>query len=122
MFEPAHLQALAAILRTGSFEAAAAALNVTPSAVSQRIRGLEERLGTAVVVRADPCRPTTAGAWLARHAEEVALLARTLATELGQAEGRAQARIAVHGASLATRFSPAHASALVLIFHPVADA
>jgi LysR family transcriptional regulator (chromosome initiation inhibitor) len=121
MFEPAHLQALAAILRTGSFEAAAAALNVTPSAVSQRIRGLEERLGTAVVVRADPCRPTTAGARLARHAEEVALLERTLATDLGQAEGRAQVRIAVNADSLATWFLPALATVPGLLFDLVID-
>src|SRR5690606_30963219 len=121
MFEPAHLQALAAILRTGSFEAAAAALNVTPSAVSQRIRGLEERLGTAVVVRADPCRPTTAGARLARHAEEVALLERTLATDLGQAQGRAQVRIAVNADSLATWFLPALATVPGLLFDLVID-
>ncbi|HCE72932.1 MAG TPA: ArgP/LysG family DNA-binding transcriptional regulator, partial [Ruegeria sp.] len=44
-FDPQQLAALAAILRLGSFEAAAGALSVTPSAVSQRIRALEEKVG-----------------------------------------------------------------------------
>lgn len=121
MFDPAHLQALAAILRTGSFEAASAALNVTPSAISQRIRALEERLGTAVVIRADPCRPTPAGARLVRHAEEVALLERTLAADLGQSEGRAHVRIAVNADSLATWFLPALAAVPGLLFDLVID-
>lgn len=121
MFDPAHLQALAAILRTGSFEAAAAALNVTPSAISQRIRGLEERLGTAVVIRADPCRPTPAGARIARHAEEVALLERTLAADLGQVAERAHVRIAVNADSLATWFLPPLAAVPGLLFDLVID-
>ena len=45
MLDYAALAALAEIIRRGSFEAAAAALGVTPSAVSQRIKGLEERMG-----------------------------------------------------------------------------
>lgn len=121
MFDPAHLQALAAILRTGSFEAAAAVLNVTPSAISQRIRALEERLGTAVVIRADPCRPTPAGARIARHAEEVALLERTLAADLGREAERAHVRIAVNADSLATWFLPPLAAVPGLLFDLVID-
>lgn len=121
MFDPAQLQTLAAILRNGSFESAAAALGVTPSAVSQRIRALEERLGTAVVIRAEPCRPTPAGARLARHAEQVALLERSLAADLGQPEARAQVRIAVNADSLATWFLPPLASVPGLLFDLVID-
>ena len=44
-FDPDQLKALAAILRRGSFEAAAAELSVTPSAISQRIKALEETTG-----------------------------------------------------------------------------
>jgi LysR family transcriptional regulator (chromosome initiation inhibitor) len=47
----AHLSALAAVIRTGSFERAAQHLNVAPSAISQRIKLLEERLGVVLVVR-----------------------------------------------------------------------
>jgi LysR family transcriptional regulator (chromosome initiation inhibitor) len=64
MLDYAALSALAAVVREGSFERAAQALlHVTPSAVSQRIRLLEERVGCALVVRGQPCRrPTPAGA------------------------------------------------------------
>lgn len=121
MFDPALLKALAAILRTGSFEAAAAALHVTPPAISQRIRALEERLGSAVVIRADPCRPTAAGARLARHAEEVALLERRLAADLGQTAPRAQVRIAVNADSLATWVLPALAAVEGLLYDIAID-
>ena len=51
MLDYSALSALAAVIREGSFERAAQSLHVTPSAVSQRIRLLEERLGCALVVR-----------------------------------------------------------------------
>ena len=121
MHEPAHLEALAAVLRSGSFEGAAAALNVTPSAVSQRIRALEERVGTAVVIRAQPCRPTPAGARLARHAEDVALLEHALAADLGQETSRPHVRIAVNADSLATWFLPALAGVPGLLYDIVLD-
>ncbi|MEF4873600.1 LysR family transcriptional regulator, partial [Escherichia coli] len=44
MFDYAGLEALAAVMREGSFERAARKLHVTPSAVSQRIKLLEERV------------------------------------------------------------------------------
>ncbi|UUZ49086.1 LysR family transcriptional regulator [Massilia sp. B-10] len=49
------MSALAAVVREGGFERAARALHVTPSAISQRIRLLEERAGCALVVRDQPC-------------------------------------------------------------------
>ncbi|MER2178118.1 MAG: LysR family transcriptional regulator, partial [Stenotrophomonas maltophilia] len=39
----AQLRALAAVIREGSFERAAQSLNVTASAVSQRVKALEDR-------------------------------------------------------------------------------
>jgi LysR family transcriptional regulator (chromosome initiation inhibitor) len=45
MLDYQGLAAVAAVVREGTFERAAAALGVTPSAVSQRVRGIEERLG-----------------------------------------------------------------------------
>lgn len=121
MYDPAHLEALASVLRTGSFEGAAAALNVTPSAVSQRIRALEERVGTAVVIRAQPCRATAAGARLARHAEDVALLEHALAADLGQEASRPHVRLAVNADSLATWFLPALAGVAGLFYDIVLD-
>ena len=58
MLDYPSLFALAAVVKEGSFERAARALHVTPSAVSQRIRLLEERLGCALVVRGQPCQAT----------------------------------------------------------------
>ncbi|MEO1239955.1 MAG: LysR family transcriptional regulator, partial [Pseudomonadota bacterium] len=45
------LRAYEATLRTGSFSAAGRELNVTHAAISQHVRALEKRLGTALVVK-----------------------------------------------------------------------
>ncbi|WP_372573679.1 ArgP/LysG family DNA-binding transcriptional regulator [Ruegeria jejuensis] len=71
-FDPNQLRALAAILRLGSFEAAAAELAVTQSAISQRIRALEERVGAALIERGVPCTGTRAGLRIAKHADSLA--------------------------------------------------
>ena len=60
MLDYAGLEALAAVVREGSFERAAHKLHVTPSAVSQRIKQLEERVGQALVLRGQPCTGTEA--------------------------------------------------------------
>jgi LysR family transcriptional regulator (chromosome initiation inhibitor) len=122
MFDPRQLEALAAILRTGSFDAAATALSVTPSAVSQRLRALEERVGAVLVVREQPARATAAGARLLRHADEVARLAREVAGDLGLAGGGPpRLRIAVNADSLATWFLPALADVADTLFEIVVD-
>ncbi|HQY33737.1 LysR family transcriptional regulator ArgP [Actinotalea sp.] len=72
----AQLAALAAVVDAGSFEAAAQRLHLTPSAVSQRIKALEQRTGQVVVRRARPCRATGAGEVLVRLAGQLALLER----------------------------------------------
>jgi LysR family transcriptional regulator (chromosome initiation inhibitor) len=73
-----RLAALVAVLREGSFEAAAGALHVTPSAISQRVKQLEDDLGQVLVIRAAPCRATVAGERMLRHALAVELLERDL--------------------------------------------
>lgn len=75
-------RAVALVVQTGSFEAAARALHVTPSAVSQRVKQLEERLGAVLVERGTPCVATEKGAWLCRHVEQVGLLERGLIEHL----------------------------------------
>jgi len=123
MFDPAQLRALSAVLRTGSFEAAAADLGVTPSAVSQRIKALEDRAGAVLVIRAAPCRATAAGRRLARLSDEIGLLAASAARELGLQSGDAPpaVRIAVNADSLATWFMPALAATPGLLFDIVVD-
>ncbi len=74
MFDYALLDALAAVVRHGSFDRAASELNVTPSAISQRVKLLEERIGSVLVKRGQPCVATASGALLCRHTERVRLL------------------------------------------------
>jgi LysR family transcriptional regulator (chromosome initiation inhibitor) len=78
MLDYAALQALAAVVREGSFERAARRLHVTPSAISQRIKLLEERTGTVLVLRGPPCTGTEAGRRLCLHVEQVELLEAAL--------------------------------------------
>lgn len=82
MIDYPALRVLLAVVQTGSFEKAAAILNVTPSAVSQRIKQLEERLGVALVVRGTPCTATEKGDWLCRHMENVGMLESELLEHL----------------------------------------
>lgn len=114
MLDYAALSALAAVVREGSFERAAQALFVTPSAVSQRIRALEERVGCALVVRGQPCRPTDTGRRLCQHVDRVRLLEQELQGALPALapEGltRVALPIAVNADSLATWFAPAVAA------------
>ena len=112
MLDYAGLEALAAVVREGSFERAARKLHVTPSAVSQRIKLLEERVGQVLVRRATPCTPTEAGQALYRHAREVALSETdALATIGGGQHTSTRLAIGVNADSLATWFPHAMAQA-----------
>lgn len=114
MLDYAALSALAAVIREGSFERAAQSLFVTPSAVSQRIRSLEERVGCALVVRGQPCRATDTARRLCQHVDRVRLLEQELQSALPALapEGltRVALPIAVNADSLATWFAPAVAA------------
>lgn len=114
MLDYAALHALAAVVREGSFDRAARALHVTPSAISQRIRLLEERVGCALVVRGQPCVPTETGRRMCQHMDRVLLMEQelgdalpTVATEGGV---RVRLPVAVNADSLATWFAPALAA------------
>jgi LysR family transcriptional regulator, chromosome initiation inhibitor len=104
------IQAVAAVVREGTFEAAARALKVTPSAISQRVKLIEERLGSVLVVRGQPCTATEIGARLCRHAELMGALEAELHRELpelaqaGMTPGPATLRVAVNADSLGTWF------------------
>lgn len=122
MFDPAQLAALVAVHRRGSFDLAAAELGVTQSAVSQRLRGLEERVGTLLIRRGSPSVATEAGLRLIRHHDEVALLARGVEEDLGAAATQPVAlRIAVNADSLATWVLPALAEVPGVLFDLVID-
>lgn len=121
MFDYGALEALAAVLSSGSFEGAAARLHVTPSAVSQRIKALEERMGTVLVIRGTPCTGTEAGTRLARHAEQVALMETEVALPESAAREAPVLRIAVNADSLATWVLPALARVEGRMFDLVID-
>lgn len=122
MLDPSQLAALAAVHRRGSFDLAAAELHVTPSAISQRIKALEESAGTLLIRRGQPCIATAAGLRLIRHHDEIALLERNLAEDLPRlTPGPATLRLAVNADSLATWVIPALAATEGLLFDLVID-
>ena len=109
MFDYKLLTALEAVVKAGSFDKAAALLCITPSAVSQRIRQLEERTGQLLLIRSLPVRATAAGHRLLRHVRQVALLEEDLQQELqGEAEGGlTPLPVGVNADSLGTWLLPA---------------
>ena len=105
--DPARLAALAAVAEEGTFEAAARRLHVTPSAVSQRVKALEEQAGQVLVLRSRPCRPTGAGRRLVRLAGQIATLQAEAAREVGAGSGVLRVPVAVNADSLSTWFPAA---------------
>lgn len=108
--DPVQLATFQAVVEHGSFDAAARVLHVTPSAVSQRIKALEQVVGQVLVRRARPCVPTAAGRPLVRLGGQLALLEHeALDAARGALTGRARGRLAVvvNADSLAGWFLPA---------------
>jgi len=94
---------LVAVLDEGGMEAAASRLHITPSAVSQRIKALEEQVGRVLLVRARPVRPTAAALPIIRYARQTALLEQEALAQLGNdAGGYTSIPLAVNADSLAT--------------------
>lgn len=115
-----QLRAVQAVVDHGTFEAAAQALQVTPSAVSQRIKALEVEVGRVLVLRTKPVRVTESGAAVLRLARQVALLEHDAAASLGVRQETADGRdatpspvripIVVNADSLGTWVMPALAA------------
>lgn len=108
-WDPVALECLAAIVESGGFEKAAQRLHVTQSAVSQRLRSLEEQVGSVLVVRSRPLRPTPAGQLLLRHAQQLRLLRADLARDMQElaphtagTSAEASMAVAVNADSIAT--------------------
>src|SRR3954471_1009425 len=118
-FDCEQLDTLAAVVAAGTFDAAAARLSVTPSAVSQRIKALEQQLGRVVVVRSKPIRATESGTALLRLVQQLGALEHEAAAELGIAEsaGSVSIPLAVNADSMATWLLPALAE--VALAHPL---
>ncbi|WP_316751817.1 LysR family transcriptional regulator ArgP [Streptomyces herbicida] len=101
-----QVRTLLAVVDEGTFDAAAAALHVTPSAVSQRVKALEQRTGRVLLQRTKPVRPTESGEVLVRFARQLARLERDARGELGMSGAGEPTRVsvAVNADSLATWF------------------
>lgn len=109
MLEYANLKTLAVVVSEGGFERAAKVLHITQSAVSQRIRQLEEKVGQSLLIRSNPVVATPTGKRLLRHYSQVQLLESELRAEMDADDPNhpTTVRIAVNADSLATWFLPA---------------
>ena len=109
-YDPDALECLAAIVEEAGFERAARRLNITQSAVSQRLRTLEAQVGTVLIVRSRPLKATAAGLLLLKHTKQLRLLRADLERDLRELApssmggGREEERIsiAINADSIAT--------------------
>lgn len=104
MLEIRDLASLRALASTGSFEAAARVLGITPGAMSQRIRQIEDRLGQIVAVRTSPVRLTATGETLLGLAQQVELVMADTLRSLTSDEVPSSVTVAVNHDSLASWF------------------
>ena len=98
------LAVLDAVASQGSFEKAALALGISQSAVSQRIKALEDASGRLLIVRGQPAVPTGLGQRLVSHHRNVKLMEAALDIDLGNKVSMPEIALAVDAASLATWF------------------
>jgi LysR family transcriptional regulator (chromosome initiation inhibitor) len=99
----------------GGFERAAQRLSITQSAVSQRLRALEAQVGTVLIVRSRPLKPTSAGQLLLKHTKMLRLLRADLERDLKElapsslrgAREEERISIAINADSIATWALPA---------------
>ncbi len=104
------LEALRAVCDEGGFERAARQLGLSQSAVSQRIKLLEARVGAPVLRRSTPPSATELGQQLLNHLRQVSLLERDLRARVPGLEAPEQPerlRLVINADSLATWWAAA---------------
>ncbi len=109
MLDFRQLQALATVIEEQSFDRAAKRLFLTQSAISQRIKQLEESTGQLLLIRSQPLKLTSAGQQFQRHYHQVSLLQSELLNSLSNSreEGFTRLTIGLNADSLATWFMEA---------------
>lgn len=105
-FDYKLLHALSMVMQEQSFERAASALFISQSAVSQRIKQLEEFVAHPVIVRGHPIVPTAIGEQLLSHFRQVQQLESVLLPELltDESEKTVTLNVAANADSVATWF------------------
>lgn len=106
MFDYKLIEALAAVFNEGGFDKAARSLNLTQSAISQRVKLLEEQAGQVLLVRSTPPGVTHAGRRMLRHYLKVKKLEDDLLVDFVSADEKSFTSLAigVNADSLATWF------------------
>lgn len=100
--DPVALDCLIAVVDEGGFQGAARRLGISQSAVSQRVKALEQSVGSLLVVRTRPVSLTDAGRTIVRYGRRLGAMHDDLSRELGQSSGSGRIRIALNADSLAT--------------------
>lgn len=107
-FQTEQLRTFLAVLDHGTFDAAAKSLHVTASAISQRIKAMEQEAGQVLLQRTTPIAATTAGTIVHKLARQLRQLEDDAAAELGLAgAGQHALTVVVNADSLATWFMDA---------------
>ncbi len=102
------VEAFAVVSTEGGFEKAAKVLHLTQSAVSQRVKLLEEQVGGVLLVRSSPPEPTDAGREMLKHYRKVRQLENDLGPGFGKEDDEfTTLTVGLNADSLATWFFPA---------------
>ena len=109
MYDYKLIEAYAAVIQEGGFEKAASRLFITQSAVSQRIKQLEEQFGQIILLRSSPPQPTDFGRKILGLYNQVCRLENDLRTTYRAPEDSAFTAlpIGINADTLATWFFPA---------------
>lgn len=108
MFDYKLLEAFAAVINEGGFEKASKILNITQSAVSQRVKQLEDFYGSVLIIRGNPIAPTESGVRLLKHYSQVKLLEHGIFSELEEHRDHFRTiKIGLNADSLSTWVIPA---------------
>lgn len=102
-----QLRAVAAIARLGRVTAAAAELNVTPAALTSRVKQLEEEIGLPLFDRTSHgLKPTDAGRELLWAIDSIGVAIEACESRLEALKGLAGGRVAIGVVSTAKYFAP----------------
>ncbi len=100
MFDYKSLEAIAAVIDQQSFDKASEVLFITQSAISQRIKSLENYFGQPLLIRELPYRPTEMGQLLLNHFRKTKLLEDDTRSQFAEHIERTRLTIAINRDSL----------------------